>query len=413
VTDTGRQHRLQRMVGRDPAERHRAASPLELLFDLTFVAAFAQASGQTAHYIAEGHLATALGGFAFVAFAVCWAWINFSWFASAFDTDDWYFRVMTMIQMVGVIVLALGAPAVFESLDNGGALDNRVVVAGYIVMRLAVLALWARVAIQSPRFRRVAIGYIISIAITQVGWTVVAILELPLEPLLPLLVIVFAMEFAGPAISERIGGAPPWNAHHIAERFGLFTIITLGEVVIGTIAAVSAVVSRVGWSSDAIVVVVAGIGLAFGLWWVYFVVPAGDILERHRRRAKVWNYLHLPFFAAVAANGAGLHVAAYVVEGEASVGVLGAVISVAVPVFIAIVGYFALYLFLVRAFDPFHLLLFIGAAALLAGAVLLAAAGAGFSVCLILVMLSPVVIVVGYETVGHRHMAVVLERVLA
>jgi low temperature requirement protein LtrA len=36
--------------------------------------------------------------------AISWAWINFSWFASAYDTDDWIYRLTTMLQMVGVIV---------------------------------------------------------------------------------------------------------------------------------------------------------------------------------------------------------------------------------------------------------------------------------------------------------------------
>lgn len=401
------------MTGRDPSESHRAASPLELLFDLTFVAAFAQASGEAAHYVAEGHVGSALAGFAFGSFAVCWAWLNFSWFASAFDTDDWYFRLMTMVQMVGVVILALGTPAVFASIDHEGSLDNGVVVAGYVVMRLAMLALWVRVAMQAPERRRVALGYIVSIAVSQVGWTVVAFLQLPLLPLLPVLVVLYAIEFTGPALAERLGSSPPWNAHHIAERFGLFVIITLGEVVIGTVAAVGAVIGRVGWSVEAGAVVVAGIGLAFGLWWVYFVVPSGDILARHRRRAWAWNYLHIPFFASVAAIGAGLHVAAYVVEGEAVIGVADAVLAVAAPVAVATVLYFVIYAVLVRAFDPFHLVLFVLSIALLAIAVALAAAGASFALCLVLVMLSPVVVVVGYETIGHRHMAAVLERVLA
>ena len=50
-------------------------------------------------------------------FAVTWAWINFSWFASAYDTDDWIYRLTTMVQMVGVLILALGLPEMFESLD--------------------------------------------------------------------------------------------------------------------------------------------------------------------------------------------------------------------------------------------------------------------------------------------------------
>src|SRR6195952_1370774 len=92
-------HRLARMTGRDPGQAHRAATPLELLFDLAFVVAFGQAADQMAHLVAGGHIAPGLGAFVFAMFSVCWAWINFSWFASAFDTDDWFFRVATMVQM--------------------------------------------------------------------------------------------------------------------------------------------------------------------------------------------------------------------------------------------------------------------------------------------------------------------------
>ena len=53
-------HRIGRMTGRDPNERHRASTPLELLFDLTFVVAFSQISSQAAHYLELGDLAPAL-----------------------------------------------------------------------------------------------------------------------------------------------------------------------------------------------------------------------------------------------------------------------------------------------------------------------------------------------------------------
>jgi low temperature requirement protein LtrA len=410
---TDPQHRLRRMVGRDPQETHRTATPLELLFDLTFVAAFAQAGDQAAHVIAEGHFGSAIVAFAFVSFAVCWAWVNFSWFASAFDTDDWFFRVATMVQMVGVLIVALGVAPVFASIDHGEVLDNDVLVAGYIVMRVAMLAQWLRVARQDPDRRRVAIAFAVTIAIAQIGWTVVAIVDRPLPDVLPILIVFYLIELGGPVIADRLGGFPPWNAHHIAERYGLFVIITLGEVILGTITAVAAAVGRVGWSVEAVLIVIAGTGLAFGMWWSYFVVPAGEILYRHRRRAWVWGYGGIVIFAAVAAMGAGLHVAAYVAEGEAAIGVVGAVLTVAVPVLVSVVAYFAIYAYLVHAFDPFHMLLLLGAVLVLTAAVLLALAGASLGVCLVVAMFAPAIIVVGYETVGHRHMSAVVARVLA
>ncbi|MFY9921791.1 MAG: low temperature requirement protein A, partial [Mycobacterium sp.] len=71
-------HRVRKMSGRDPAEAHRAATPLELLFDLTFVIGFGIAASEFAHQLAEDHVGTGLASFVFATFSICWAWINFS-----------------------------------------------------------------------------------------------------------------------------------------------------------------------------------------------------------------------------------------------------------------------------------------------------------------------------------------------
>src|SRR3954470_22846386 len=87
-----RAHHRRRFSGRDPDEGHRAATPLELLYDLTIVVAFGTAAAALAPYIDEDHLWPGIGGFAYATFGVTWAWLNYSWFASAYDTDDWVFR---------------------------------------------------------------------------------------------------------------------------------------------------------------------------------------------------------------------------------------------------------------------------------------------------------------------------------
>ena len=100
------------MVGRDPHEEHRVATPLELLFDLTFATCFSFAASQFATEIAAGRYAAASIGFGFASFAICWAWINFAWFASAYDTDDWVYRLMTMLQMVPrCVTFNVGTPS--------------------------------------------------------------------------------------------------------------------------------------------------------------------------------------------------------------------------------------------------------------------------------------------------------------
>jgi len=411
---TSMRYRLARMTGRDPGEQHRASTPLELLFDLAFVVAFGQAADQLAHAIAFGHTASGIVAFVFAIFGTCWAWINFSWFASAYDTDDWFYRVTTLVQLTGVVIFALGIPAFFASLEEGGAVDNSVLLAGYIIMRVALIVQWIRAATQDPDRRRTALGYAFYVGIAQLGWVLVSLLHLTPVPFFTVTAGIFVLEFIGPMLAERkTTSGTPWNAHHIAERYGLLAIIAFGEGIFGTVAAVTVLVDEQGWTPEAVLVVVAGVGLTFGLWWTYFTIPSGDVLAKYRNRQYLWGYGHIPIYGAIAAMGGGLHVAAYVVEGHAEVGVTGAILAVAIPVFVFSLALFTLYTFLVRAFDPFHIGLFAGTVLVLVVAVWLAAAGASIGLCLVILTLSPAVVVVGYETVGYRHREAALTKLLS
>jgi hypothetical protein len=132
---------------------------------LTFVVAFGTAADQLAHYLGDGHLGPAVGRFCFAVFAVTLAWMNYSWFASGYDNDDWVFRVATMVQMVGVIVLSLGIPEMFASIDRGGALDVGVMVAD---------------PARAPAARK----YIWTIGVAQFGWVGRTLLGLPFSTFL-------------------------------------------------------------------------------------------------------------------------------------------------------------------------------------------------------------------------------------
>jgi low temperature requirement protein LtrA len=403
-------HGITRMIGRDPSEPHRAATPLELLFDLTFVVAFGVAAEQLAHLLAEGHLASGLLGFGFAMFAVCWAWINFSWFASAYDTDDWPFRVATMVQMVGVLIFTLGLPDVFASIDQGREVNNTVTVAGYVVMRVAMGFQWLRAATQNPGRRSACLTYLTTILVAQAGWVLLLFMDTSIPVWFLLSVPLVLIELAGPWIAETRKGGTPWHAHHLAERYGLLAIIALGEGVIGTVASLAAVVQHQGWTLDAVLVGVAGTGLTFSMWWVYFLIPSAGILGAHRERVFPWGYGHMLVFTAIAATGAGLHVAASYIEDQAHISGVATVLSVAVPVGGFVLMVYALHTWLVREADPFHLSLLAGTAAVLVAAVWLAAAGVPMAWCLLVVTLAPAVTVVGYEAVGYRHLAAILNR---
>jgi low temperature requirement protein LtrA len=393
------------MGGRDPHERHRVATPLELLFDLTFASCFGLAASQFAPVLAEGRYAAALIGFGFASVAICWAWIGFSWFSSAYDTDDWIFRVVTMVQMIGVLVLAIGLPRLFASIEYGQRLDNSIMVLGYVVMRVALVFQWLRAARQDPARRSVCLTYAVAIAVAQFGWVLLVVVRLPAVAVVVLGGILAFIEFAGPVLAERKAGGTPWHAHHIAERHSLFAIIALGEGVVGTVAALSAVVDQQGWTLDAALVGVAGTGLIFGMWWLYYLVPSAQVLSKHRDRAFVWRYGQMIIVTSIVATGGGLRVAARWIEHSAKISSVAAVLSVAIPLAVFLGSMFALYSYLVRRFGLFDVSLALASAAAISVAVVAALSGMSTPWCLVLLMLAPIVTVVGYEVLGYRRRA--------
>ncbi len=287
-----------RMTARATDEPHRAASQLELLFDLTFVIAIASLTARYAHALADGHALEELVPFLQVFFAIWWAWINFTWFASSFDTDDVPYRLLTMVQMAGVLVIAAGLPAALEHGDFGA------VALGYVIMRLGLVAQWLRVAVDDPASRGMALRHAIGITIAQVAW----VLWLGLDATLLFFAGLVVFELAIPRWAER-NRPSSWHPHHIAERYGLFTIILLGESVFAASTGVDRALAAGGVSAPLVAVAVSALALVFALWWLYFLQPAGEGLASHRDRSYLWGYGHYGIFAALAAVGAGLEVA--------------------------------------------------------------------------------------------------------
>ena len=139
------------------------------------------------------------------------------------------------------------------------------------------------------------------------------------------------IELVGPFVAEHVRGGTPWHAHHIAERYGLMVIIALGEGLLGTTAALGALIDVTGWTLDVALLGLAGTAMTFGVWWTYFVVPCGDLLHAYRSRVFGWGYGHIPLFGAVVGIGAGLHAAAYYLEHHSGLGATATLMTVAVP----------------------------------------------------------------------------------
>ena len=312
------------VVARDTGERHRVSTPLELLFDLVFVVAIASNAAELHHGLADAHYGTVLG-YSLTWFAIWWAWMNYTWFASAYDNDDVVFRLLTFVIMVGALFLAAGVPDIFT---DG---QSTTVVLGYAIMRFAMVGLWLRAASGHPEGRLTALWYAGGISIVQVLW--IARLAVPPSWYLPSFLLLVGLELLVPVLAEARHGYTPFHPHHVAERYGLLTIIVLGEVVLSSVQAIQGVLAGDGagvtWSLAALIT--GGLLIVFSLWWMYFARDNASILE-DPRSVWVFGYGHLPVFASIAAVGAALAAAVDVVEGQADAGTRPVALALAVAV---------------------------------------------------------------------------------
>jgi low temperature requirement protein LtrA len=250
----------RRMSGRHTNEEHRAATPLELLFDLCFVVAVAQAAAALHHDLSAHRFGHATLSYVAVFFAIWWAWL---------------------------------------------------------------VCQWLRAAHGDPARRRTALRFAAGVTLVQLGW--VARLALPPSWAWAAFIALGIAELAVPVLAER-ASKTPYHRHHVAERYGLFTLIVLGESVLAATVAVQTALDAGQASVRLLVLAGSGLLIVFAMWWLYFDRSAGNLLTT-ARMAFLWGYGHYLVFAGAAAVGAGLATAA-----EGSLSPRGAAFAVTVPV---------------------------------------------------------------------------------
>jgi low temperature requirement protein LtrA len=322
------------MAARPTDEEHRSATALELFFDLCFVVAVAQAASALHHQVADDHVGDGVVAYAMVFFAIWWAWMNFTWFASAYDTDDVAYRLTTLVQIAGALILAAGIP---DAMDGS---DFTVITFGYVVMRLAMVTQWLRAAAADPPHRRSSLRFAAGITLVQLGW-VLRLLVPERLGMVSFLALV-AAELAVPILAER--AAPTtWHPHHIAERYGLFTLIVLGECVLASTLAIQSALEGDAALADLATTAAGGLLTVFGMWWLYFSTEASELLTS-LRAGIVWGYGHYLIFAAAAAVGAGLAVNVDYLTHHAAVGPRASAAAFTIPVALFLLAVWALQL---------------------------------------------------------------------
>lgn len=260
--------------------------------------------------------------------------MNFTWFSSAYDNDDALYRVVTLIQIAGVLVLAAGISRAFA--DH----DYMVVVLGYVIMRLAMVAQWLRAGRSAEGAERTAdLRYAGGVLLCQVGWLGLVLLPEHARPWVFLVMAV--VEMCVPLYAER-AWATSWHPHHIAERYGLFTIIVLGETIAAATVAVKSAVAEHDALGELLPIAAGGLLIVFSAWWIYFVVPIHGHL-RSNRQSFLWGYGHYLIFASAASIGGGLEVAVEQAVGKAHLSTLAASAAVTLPTALYLLTVWALH----------------------------------------------------------------------
>lgn len=318
---------------RDTEEHHRVSTPLELFFDLCFVVAVSQAGRELAQAIGQGHVGHGVAAYATVFFAIWWAWMNYSWFATAFDPDDIPFRLATFVQIAGSLVIAAGVPRAFERRDFA------VVVIGYVIVRLAFASQWIRVYRDNPELRGLAARWGGGVLVVQLCWVLLQLVRSS-SAYEAGFVVLAVVELLVPYWAG-LAGTLPFHPHHIAERYGLFTLIVLGETVSAATVAIQGAMVEHEDVRELVLLALGGLLIVFSAWWIYFAHELGDLLAE-RISPYLWGYGHYVVFASAASIGAGAEVVAGWTSGSEPISARLAAGAVTVPTAIFLLVVWAL-----------------------------------------------------------------------
>ena len=276
-------------------EPGRRVTWLELFFDLVFVAAVAQVGT----HLRDDYSVAGLLRFTLLFVLIWWAWLGHTSFSTRFDTDDLVQRALTWLQMFLVAVMAINATGALDSRDSAGF------AAAYAVMRVVLVAQYLR-ARRIPRARALTMRNAASCGVAAMLWLTSAVVDPPIR--FWLWALALAIDVATPLVTTRHIVDVPHDAAHLPERYGLFSIILMGE---SMVAVMTGMEHQEYWSLRAATSAVLGMALIVAIWWCYYdVVDAvGDqMVGSHRDavRFQIWSHVHLPLYLGIAVTGVGL-----------------------------------------------------------------------------------------------------------
>ena len=286
------------------AEDHRTATWLELFYDLAFVVAVAvlgQRLGTAQELLG---VLSYLGYF----FLVWWMWASHTFYADRYDTDDLVYRLLATTQLVAVAIIA-------ASLAPGESGSTMAFAAGYTIARCALLVMYWRARHHVIETRALVSGYLVGFGVGAVLWAIS--IFVPDTARYTLWAVALTVDLATPWLMRGEQARAPLDVSHLPERFGLFTILILGESIAATVVGLSGH----AWSPASLFAAVMALVIATAIWWLYFDNVEGLVVRRtagvaRTWRPTVWIYSHWGLAAGLGIMAIGLeHAIAAAGEG--------------------------------------------------------------------------------------------------
>ncbi len=268
----------------------RKATWLELFYDLAFVGILAQLS----HFLYQEPSWENAGIFAFLFVPAWWIWNSSTYYNERYERNDIRHRVLTFI---GMIPLAGIAYAIHSGLE----LSANIYAISYIFSRILVIYMWHSAAsspIEKKLSRQFSIGFMLSVILWSISIFIPGNFKFVLWGAGFLIDMITPMFTLGTQMQ-----LPKISVHHIPERFGLLTTLTIGETVIGAINGFAANHHINIWIGAASAL---GLVVSFFIWWLYVDNVLYRLFKNNIWAILAWSYLHLPLAIGITAVGAGI-----------------------------------------------------------------------------------------------------------
>ena len=278
--------------------------PVELFFDLVFVFAITQLSHRLIeHPTATGAIETLL-----LLVAIWWSWIFAAWVTNWLDPHRTRVRLLLFVLMATGLVVSMSIPEAFGA--RGRYFAFAYVATELIRSAFTMLAMRRHDRANFLGFARILVWQ----SLAAIFWILGAFVEG--DARIRLWLAAMMISLLGPILYFPVPGlgisrAEDWSVdpHHLAERCGLFVILSLGE----SILIMGATFAALEWSPQRL----AGFGVALAgtvaLWWLYFNIGAVRAIREFVQSAApgrvarlAYTYLHLPIVAGIIISAAAV-----------------------------------------------------------------------------------------------------------